>query len=108
MLLPTQLRIIVKFMSRCIRTAVSMRSAGIRRSNSSQPQLPPRQNTRTPLTLIFSGAIELSTDLTSFQSVPLSETWIVYVRAYACSQVIATRSNRSGAPRSNRIQLSSS
>lgn len=72
-LLPSQLRIMVKFMSRCIRTAVSIRSAGIRRSSSSQPQLPPRQKTRTPLTLIFSGCGVLSTDFTSVQVCPSSE-----------------------------------
>lgn len=79
LLLPSQLRIMVKFMSRCIRTAVSIRSAGIRRSSSSQPQLPPRQKIRTPLTLIFSGSGVLSTDFTSVQVSPSSEIWTVYV-----------------------------
>lgn len=79
LLLPTQLRIMVKFMSRCIRTAASIRSAGILRSSSSQPQLPPRTRTRTPFTLIFSGSGVLVTDVTSVHASPSSDTWIVYV-----------------------------
>lgn len=78
-MLPTQLRIIVKFMSRCMRTAASIRSVGIRRSSSSQPQLPPRASTRTPFTLIFSGTGLLSTDFTSVQVSPSADTWMTYV-----------------------------
>ncbi len=107
-LLPTQLRIIVKFMSRCMRTAASMRSAGIRRSNSSQPQLPPRASTRTPLTLIRSGSGAFETDFTSRQVSSSSDTWITYVFAYAVSQTTAIRSRDRVEPRSTRIHWSSS
>ncbi len=107
-LLPTQLRIMVKFMSRCIRTAAFMRSAGIRRSSSSQPQLPPRASTRTPLTLIFSGSGVFDTDLTSVHVSPSSDTWMVYDFGYAVSQTTATRSNVREEPRSTRIHWWSS
>ncbi len=62
---PIQLRIMVKFMSRCMPITARIFSGGIRRSSSSQPQLPPRQNTRTPLTLIFNGTGALLTACTS-------------------------------------------
>ena len=52
-----------------------MRSGSMRRSSSSQPQLPPRQKTGTPLTLITRGA-ELLTDFTSVHVAPSSETWM--------------------------------
>lgn len=107
-LLPTQLRIIVKFMSRCMRTAASMRSGGIRRSSSSQPQLPPRASTRTPLTLIRSGRPALDTDFTSRHVLSSSDTWMTYVLAYAVSQTTDTRSKERVAPRSTRIHWSSS
>ena len=99
----TQLRIIVKFMSRCIRTAASIRSAGIRRSSSSQPQFPPRHSTLTPFTLIFSGSGARSTDFTSVHAEPSSETWITYVFGYACSHRIATWSKLCFVPRSTWI-----
>lgn len=73
---PTQLRIMVKFMSRCMRTAASIRSGGILRNSSSQPQLPPRASTRTPFTLIFNGSGVLDTDFTSVHVSASSDTWI--------------------------------
>ena len=59
----------------------SISTIGIRRSSSSQPQLPPRQNTGTPLTLIRSGTGALSTLLTSVHADPSSETCTVKVAA---------------------------
>lgn len=98
---PTQLRIIVKFMSRCSATASAIRWGSTRRSSSSKPQLPPLASTRTPLTLICSGVPELLTFLRSVQVAPSSETCTVNVSAYAVSQVSTTRSNATAAPRSS-------
>ena len=70
---------------------------GIRRSSSSQPQLPPRANTGTPFTLIFSGSAALSTDFTSVQRCAVvGDLDRRSLRAYACSQTMATRSKRDG------------
>ena len=104
----TQLRIIVKFMSRCIRTAASIRSAGIRRSSSSKPQFPPRHSTLTPFTLIFSDSGARPTVFTSVHVEPSSETWIVYVFGYAASHRIATLSKVRADPRSTWIHWLSS
>lgn len=78
---PIQLRIMVKFMSRCMATVSSIRWGRTRRSSSSKPQLPPRHITRTPFTAICNWVPVLLTEVTSVQEEPSSQTCTVKVRA---------------------------